>query len=162
MAIAERITELSRTMVTPKISILIVRLAMGVLFLKAGLDTVMEGDWTASGFLLHAMEGPFTGFMEFFANSAVTDNVVMWGQVAIGLALITGAATRWTVVAGALMMGLFYIAHPPPEHGWVNDKIIYILALNVLWVVRAGTYFGIDGWLVNTGTKHRPLRFVLG
>ena len=100
--------------------------------------------------------------MEFFANSAVTDNVVMWGQVAIGLALIVGAATRWTAVAGGLMIGLFYIAQLPPEHGWVSDKVIYILALNVLWVVRAGTYFGLDGWLVNTETKHRPLRFVLG
>ncbi len=162
MAIAERITELSRTMVTPKISILVVRLAMGVLFLKAGLDKIIEGDWTASGFLLHATEGPFTGFMEFFANSATVDNVVMWGQVAIGLALILGAATRWTALVGAVMIGLFYIAQLPPEHGWISDKVIYILALNVLWVVRAGTYFGVDGWLVNTETKHRPLRYVLG
>ena len=60
------------------------------------------------------------------------------------------------------MIGLFYIAQLPPEDGWVSDKVIYILALNLLWVVRAGTYFGIDGWLVDTETKHRPLRFVLG
>lgn len=162
MSIVERITEFSRTMVTPKISILVVRVALGVLFLKAGLDKIMEGDWTASGFLLHATEGPFAGFLEFFANSAVTDNVVMWGQVAIGLALIVGAATRWTVVAGALMMGLFYIAQLPPEHGWVSDKIIYILALNLLWVVRAGTFFGIDGWLVDAESRHRPLKLLLG
>ena len=162
MKMAERITELSRTMVTPKISILAVRLALGALFLKSGLDKVMEGDWTATGFLIHATAGPFAGFMEFFANSAVTDNVVMWGQVAIGLALILGAATRWTAAAGALMMGLFYIANLPPEHGWVSDKVIYILALNLLWVVRAGTYFGIDGLLVNTENKHRPLKLVLG
>lgn len=81
--------------------------------------------------------------MDFFANRAVTDNVVMWGQVAIGLALIVGAATRRTVVAGASMMGLFCVAQLPPEQGWVGHKIIYNLALNVLWVVRAGTYFGI-------------------
>ena len=92
----------------------------------------------------------------------MTDNLVMWGEVAIGLALILDAATRWTAVAGALMIGLFYIGQIPPEHGWVTDKVIYILALNVLWVVRAGTYFGIDGLLVKTETKHPPLRYVLG
>lgn len=67
--------------------------------------------------LLNATKGPFTGFLKFFANSAVSVNLVIWGEVAIGLALILGAATRWTVLAGALMIRLFYIGQILPAHG---------------------------------------------
>ena len=49
MVIAERLAEFGRAMVTPRISILIVRLAMGVLSLKAGLDKIIDGEWTATG-----------------------------------------------------------------------------------------------------------------
>ena len=162
MLFAERLATLGTTLVTPRISILLVRIAMGVLFLKAGLDKIFDGGWTASGYLLNAVDGPFTSFMEIFANNASVDYLVMWGEVAIGLALILGAATRWTALAGGLMMLLFYISQLPPEHGWVNDRLFYILALNLLAVVRAGTYFGVDGWLEDTEAKYPPLRYVLG
>ena len=86
----------------------------------------------------------------------------MWGEVAIGLALILGAATRWTALAAALMVGLFYISQLPPEHGWVSDRLVSFLALNLLAELRTGTHFGIDGLLVATERRCPPLRHVLG
>ena len=156
------IFEFGKTMATPRLSILALRIAMGVMFLKAGLDKVTDGGWTATGFLLNATDGPFAGMLEAMANNGAVDNLVMWGEIAIGLALILGAATRWTALAGALMVGLFYISQLPPAHGWVTDRLVYFLALNLLAVVRAGTYFGIDGLLVATERRYPPLRYVLG
>ena len=163
MKILEHFNNLGRTMVTPHMSLLLLRVAMGALFLKAGLDKLFtEGGWTASGYLLNASYGPLKGFFATMANNPLVDGLVIWGLILMGVALILGAATRWTALMGTLLMLMFYLTQLPPEHGFVSDRMIYILALNVLAVARAGTYLGVDGWLENTEGKYPPLKYVLG
>ncbi|MFQ6027241.1 MAG: DoxX family protein [Dehalococcoidia bacterium] len=163
MKILEEFNNVGRTMVTPHVSLLLLRVAMGVLFLKAGLDKLFAEDgWSASGYLLNATYGPFKGFFEGMAGSPLVDGLVMYGLILIGVALLLGAATRWTALMGSLLVLLFYLTQLPPEHGFVSDRMIYILALNLLAVARAGTYFGIDGLLERTEEKYPPLKYVLG
>ena len=147
----------------PRWMLLLLRLSMGWFFLHAGWEKlVAEGGWTAAGFLTHAVEGPFAGFFEGMAGSGVVDGLVIAGELFIGSALILGAAVRWTALAASLMLLLFYLAQLPPENGWVSDKILYILSLNVLAAARAGTFYGVDGLLEGIEKRVPVLRYALG
>ena len=145
---------------------LALRVGIGVLYLWAGLEKLVAeyagAGWSATVYLLNASYGPFAGFMANFANNMAVDLLVMWGLTFIGVAMILGAATRWAALAGVAITLLFFMTELPPPHGWVSDRIIYILAFNLLAVARAGTFFGVDGWLERVEEKYPPLRFVLG
>ncbi len=162
MKILEQVKNAGRTMVVPHVSLLLLRVGMGAMFLWAGLDKLFAGDWTATGYLLNATYGPFGGVWGNFANNWMVDGLVLWGMILIGSALILGAATRWTALMGTLLMLFFYLTQLPPEHGFFSDRLIYMLALNVLAMARAGTYFGVDGWLERTEEKYPALKLVLG
>ena len=51
--------------------------------------------------------------------------LVVFGEIAIGIALILGIATRFAGLAGALMMALFYVASWDFAHGFVNEQFLY-------------------------------------
>ena len=143
--------------------LLLLRLALGWVFLHAAVEKLTaEGGWTATGFLTHAVSGPLAGFFSSMAGVAAVDWLVMIGELLIGLALIFGVAVRFTALAGIAMLLLFYVAQLPPEHGWVSDKIIYILGLNVLAAARTGTFLGVDHLLGRLERRVPPLRYVLG
>lgn len=84
----------------------------------------------------------------------------MWGLTLIGISLILGAAVRWGAMAGIAITVFFYLMRLPPEHGWMSDRLIYILALNLLAVMRAGAFLGVEGWLDKLEEKYPPLKFV--
>ena len=143
--------------------LLLLRLALGWVFLHAAVEKLTtEGGWTATGFLTHAVNGPLAGFFSGMAGVAAVDWLVMIGELLIGLVLIFGVAVRFTALAAAAMLLLFYLAQLPPENGWVSDKIIYILGLNVLAAARSGTFLGVDHLLRSLERKVPPLRYVLG
>ena len=166
MNLGNKFHEMTDKMAMPKLSMLALRVGLGVLYLWAGLSKLVaeyagEG-WSATGYLLNASYGPLAGFMANFADNMAVDLLEMWGLTFIGVALILGAATRWAAMAGIAIMTLFFLTELPPAHGWVSDRVIYILALNLIAVARAGTFFGVDGWLDWIEEKYPPLRFVLG
>ena len=128
----------------------LLRVVLGVLFLYAGISKVMNPEWTAAGFLGGAET--FSGLYAWFGSEA---NIVwvnflnQWGQIAIGLGLITGFLTNIAAGAGILMMALYYFPDLKfpfvGEHGFlVDDHIIYAVALYVLIAAKAGNYFGLD------------------
>ncbi len=149
--------------VPPKYLLLGLRLGLGWLFLHAAVEKLTtDGGWTAAGFLAHAVTGPFASIFQDMAGVVAVDWLVMVGELFIGLALVLGVATRFTALAASAMLALFYLAQLPPEHGWVSEKIVYILALNVLAAARAGTFYGIDGLLEGVEKRAPQLRYVLG
>jgi thiosulfate dehydrogenase [quinone] large subunit len=75
-------------------------------------------------------------------------------SIAVGAALILGTLTRVAAMAGIVLLGLFYLAHPP-LHGmaastmagsyWiVNYNLIEIAALWVVMLFPTSKYFGLD------------------
>ena len=60
------------------------------------------------------------------------------------------------------MVVLSYLTKLPPEHGWVSDILICILALDLRAVVRAGTYSGTYRWLEIAKRRLTPLRSPVG
>ena len=130
---------------------LLLRLLMGWIFLWAGFDKAVNG-FTAEGFLLHATSGPLQGWFMDLGNDAtalaVIDPLVTFGQVAIGFALVFGAATRLTLVFAAMMMFLFYIAQFPPEHDlFVDYYLVYIAVFLMLGALGAGRILGLDHYI---------------
>jgi len=150
------------------------RVVIAWIFLQAGLDKLLAGDWTAAGYLANAIPAgnPF-GFWDAMASAPLVDPLVIWGQILIGLALLTGTAVRFAAFCGALQMFLFWMSHLsggvmagfPIEHGWVvSSHIVYALLLFGLGAIGAGRILGVDSYLEELGfVQSNPwLRYVLG
>ena len=128
--------------------VLAMRLAMGWIFVWSGFDKLL-GDWTSSGFLINATKGPLEAwFVDLGTNSAavdVIDGLVIWGQILIGIALILGVATRFTLFWAGAMIFMFYIAQfPPAQNPFLDEHIIYIGVFLLLGALGAGRILGLD------------------
>jgi thiosulfate dehydrogenase [quinone] large subunit len=158
------------------------RVTMGWVLLQGGLTklvTYLNADasdnWTASGFLMHAIpEGnPLMGLWGSFAGSPIIDMLVMWGLTLTGFGLIIGAAVRWNAFWGAVMMLFFWLASLtggllqglPVAHGWVvDDHLIYAILLFGLGAMGAGRILGVDAYIEKMDFVERipALRYLLG
>jgi thiosulfate dehydrogenase [quinone] large subunit len=136
-------------------AILIARVAMGWTFLQAGIDKLLDPEWTAAGFLKFAIpEGnPFMSLWSGMVGNATVDAMVQWGLTLIGASLILGFFVRWAALWGAVMMILFWMASVmgglaeffPLEHGWfIDDHLVYAALLYFLGAVGAGRLLGLD------------------
>jgi thiosulfate dehydrogenase [quinone] large subunit len=166
--------------------ILGLRLVTGFYFLWAGLDKVFSfiggpEPFSAASFLTFGTAGTTSAavaegtivnpthafWVDLASNSAllgVVDVLVPFGQIAIGLALILGFATRFAGVMGFLMMTFITIASWDFAHGWVNATSFLALSALLLGVIRAGEVYGIDAIVDEQPiVKRMPvLRYVLG
>ena len=126
----------------------LLRMAMGWIFVWAGFDKLL-GDWTSAGFLVNATSGPLEGwFVDLGTNSAavdVIDGLVIWGQILIGIALILGVVTRFSLFWAGAMIFMFYIAQFPPAHNpFLDEHIVYIGVFLLLGALGAGRILGLD------------------
>ncbi|OGN80794.1 MAG: hypothetical protein A2X23_00250 [Chloroflexi bacterium GWC2_73_18] len=147
------------------VGILLLRLVLGWGFLYAGLAKVIDFEgsgepFSAFGFLKFATGGTAPGMGEgqivnpahdfwvgLTANPALIDVInflVVFGELAIGAALILGLATRFAAIMGALMMALFWLAAWDFQHGIVNNQLLYGVTALFLGYVNAGHYYGVD------------------
>lgn len=163
----------------------LLRVAVGAGFLYAGLDKVLHFDgsakaFDATGFLKfgtagtapgaaeNAVVNPTHGFwISLAASPQVMDFVnvlVVFGELAIGLALVLGIATRFAGIAGALMMSLFWLASWDFAHGLVNEQFMYGIVSAFVAYAAAGEAYGLDALIERTPTvsEHPRLRYVLG
>lgn len=125
----------------------LLRIALGFLFFWAFLDKLlglgfatapakawMNGASPAAGFLKNSPTGPFADIYHGMAGSAAVDWLFMLGLALIGLALLLGIGVRIATSAGSVLMLLMWLALLPPKNNPVLDEhIIYILALCVLY-----------------------------
>lgn len=147
-----------------KKSLLILRLLFGILFFWSGVDKILSG-FTATGYLNNAVSGPFVYTFNAMAGSPFVDFLVIYGETAIGLALITGAFIRFASLMGILMMLLFYLSVFPPAHGLISEHIIYILVFMILSLFGVGKITGIDRFVEEQEfvKKHYKIfRYLLG
>lgn len=125
------------------------RLVLGWLFLYAGYSKIMNPEWSAIGFLEDAKT--FGVIYDWFAsasNIGWVNFLNQWGQILIGVGLITGTFTTLAAYAGVLMMVLYYfpgLEFPYLGHSFIiDDHVIYAFGLLVLVYFRAGQYMGLD------------------
>jgi len=131
--------------------IFILRILMGWTFLYAGAWQIWDNFDTAK-FLDHVVT--FHNFFSIFAQPAVlpiTDLLVKWGHLLIGLSLISGLLVRVSGPFGVLLMITYYFAHmkfpyiEEPVNFLVDYHLVYATVIVYLVAHRAGHVFGLDG-----------------
>ncbi len=137
-----------------KLSLFILRVALGWLFFYAGLTKVLDQSWTAAGYIKSAKL--FAGFYNWLASPSVLPVVNFlneWGLTLLGVSLILGIGVRLSSVLGAALMLLYYLPlgfpYPNPYSLVVDEHIIYAAVLLYFAVVRAGRVWGLENWCSN-------------
>ncbi len=136
-----------------KVVLFVARLSMGWFFLYAGISKLLNPDFTSVGYIMQT--NYLVDLYSWFASPGilpVIDFLNVWGQIALGVALIIGLWTRFSSVVGIFLMVMYYIPvlnFPlAGAHGYiVDDHVLYMATFLVLYAFRAGTYWGLDGYL---------------
>lgn len=153
------------------------RVILGIGFLYAGLEKLLDfagtgAPWSAVGFLkfgtggalpqmadAKAIVNPTHDLWIAIAGNATAvqtvDFLVLFGELAIGTALILGFATRFAGLMAALMMGLFYVASWSFAFGPITEQFMYGAVALFLVYARAGDAYGLDAVLERTSFVKR-------
>ena len=127
-----------------RLFITILRVAIGWHFLYEGLSKILQGNWTASGFLLNT-SGFLSGFYHWIASSpailGTTDILNMWGLLFIGLALFIGLFSRFASLSGILLLTLYYFAYPPFGNPMLNAADGHLFIVDKLFIEAAALLF---------------------
>ena len=124
-----------------KTTVLLLRLALGFIFLWAFIDKLfglgfatpaerawLNGGSPTYGFLTNAVKGPFAEFFRSLAGHAWVDWVFMLGLLFVGVSLLINRFVRLGSIAGMAMVLLMYLAVLPPENNpLIDDHIVYAL-----------------------------------
>jgi thiosulfate dehydrogenase [quinone] large subunit len=152
-----------------QLGVAVLRVAVGVIFLWAGLEKVIGGggEWSAAGFLgfgtggtlgwpfvtgdpaegtiFNPTQGIWAAMADNQAAMSVIDLLVPWGQIGIGVSLILGLLTRFGAAMGTLMMLMFFFAAWDFQFGIVNQHLTYALVTFFLGYIGSGNFYGLDG-----------------
>lgn len=138
--------------------LVILRVLIGWHFLYEGVAKLLNPNWTAIGYLLDS-QGTFSSFFHSLAVSTTSVEIVnflnIWGLIFIGAGLILGLFSRIASIAGVVLLGMYYLSHPPfigltynlPVDGnflWVDKTLIEMFALLVLFFIPTSRFIGID------------------
>lgn len=140
--------------------IFLLRAGLGLGFAFAGFDKFFMWangkPFTSLGYLKFGTTGSWLGSdpkavinptHDFWASLAtntplisVIDTLVVFGEIAIGVALILGLATRFAAVMGTVLMVLFFVSNWSFANGPFNEQFYYGLIALVIAYVGAGAY----------------------
>ena len=145
-------------------SLVVLRLLIGWHFLYEGVTKLFNPYWTAKSYLLTS-EGLLQPFFVWLAEEpmiGVVNMVNMLLLVGVGMALMLGVLTRVAVIAGIVLLLMFYLAHPPlhgmsmaPGNFWiVNYNLIEIAALLLVYHFPTHKYFGLAALRGRVSTQH--------
>lgn len=132
----------------------LLRIALGFLFLWAFIDKTpswLNSNSPTLGFLKNATSGPFSSIYHDLAGNVFVDWLFMLGLLGIGLALVLGIGMRIATYSGTVLLILLWSAVLPPKNNPVLDEhIIYLLSLHLLYRLEAGNCFGLGKWWSQT------------
>lgn len=137
----------------------VLRIGLGWIFFWAFLDKLfglgyatpaarswINGGSPTMGFL-SGVEGPFAGLFNAMAGNVVVDSLFMIGLLGIGVALLLGIGMHIACFAGATMLVLMWLAVLPLDNNpFLDDHILYAIALILLLHLRAGHTWGLGDW----------------
>jgi thiosulfate dehydrogenase [quinone] large subunit len=163
----------------------VLRLVAGLTFFWAGVEKLFnfagdKGGFSAAGFLQFGTLGSVPGsaakavinpMHDFWVGIGtngqlvpVLNFLVVFGELAIGAALLLGLATRFASIMGVLMVGFFYIAQWNFSLGLLNSQMVDIIITAIVGYTAAGEIWGLDAIVEKTAVVRRApaLRYVLG
>ena len=133
-----------------RVSLLLLRLSLGWMYLWAGITKVVDPNWSAAGYLQGAKT--FPALFHWFASPALlplTNFLNAWGLTLLGVSLILGLCVRWTAPFGIALMVLYYLVilqfpYPNVNSFIVDEHFIYVVGLITLMAFNAGKFWGLD------------------
>lgn len=147
-------------------SLAVTRILLGLTFLWAffdklfglGFSTTAGRAWINGGSpttgYLSSVDGVFASFFNGLAGNNLVDWLFMLGLMGVGFGLFLGIAMRLSIIAGAAMLFLMWLAALPlSTNPLIDDHIIYIAMLAVLW-------FGLSLQRLSLGYVWRRLSVV--
>ncbi|WP_200760814.1 DoxX family protein [Effusibacillus dendaii] len=151
--------------------LLIGRLWLGYEWLTAGVEKVSDPTWTgnqAGVALTNFLKGALSkgtgahpevqGWFMDFLNGAVIPNtkvftyLVPWGEVLVGIALLTGCLTTFAALAGAFMNTMFLLAGTSST----NPQMLIMAIIIMVAGLNAGK-IGLDRYVIPWLRKRIPL-----
>ncbi len=149
-------------------TLIFLRLSIGWHFLYEGVLKLYDPSWTAKAYLLSA-EGPFERMFHWLATDgtiSVINYLNVIGLIAIGLGLVLGLLERPAALAGVVLLGFYYLSHPPlagasvpgaeGNYWLVNKNLIEALALLVIYQLPTSYHFGLEPLLRNYRSTLKP------
>jgi thiosulfate dehydrogenase [quinone] large subunit len=134
--------------------IVLLRVYTGVFFVYHGIGKLRHDDFASrlAGFVTNNLESSFSFYRPFLETVILPSNalfavLVAWGELAIGLALILGLATRYAAFIGAFMVLNFWFAKGSGVLAGSNHDIVWFVILIVLGLIPAGKIAGLDDGL---------------
>jgi thiosulfate dehydrogenase [quinone] large subunit len=133
--------------------IVLLRVYTGIFFLKYGWGKIMNPNFSdgLAGFLggQEATFGFYRPIVEFaIANKGLFAFLVGYGEVALGVFLILGLATRYAAFVGAFMVANFWFAKGQGILEAQNHDFVWMIVLIVLGGLHAGRVMSLDQKLV--------------
>ncbi len=137
---------------TAKISLFALRIALGWVFLYAGITKILNPAWSAEGYLKNAKTFPW--LYQWFSQPDILPIINFlneWGLALIGISLILGLFVRLSSLFGALLMLLYYfpvLTFPTiGKTGFIVDEhIVYALVFLFFASAYAGRAYGLEKW----------------
>lgn len=104
---------------------------------------VIEGGSATMGFLKFGTSGPLASFYQSLAGNGFIDFLFMAGLLGIGVALILGIGMRIATISGMILLLMMWSAALPPEHHpFLDDHIIYSIALIGIYIANTTQVLG--------------------
>lgn len=134
--------------------IVLLRVYTGIFFAWHGFGKLRRGEFAngLEGFLNAQADNSFAFYRPFIDAIVLPNKVffaalVAWGELAIGLAMILGLATRYAAAAGALLVLNFWFAKGQGFFDGTNHDVVWFVIFVVLGFVPAGRIAGLDDGL---------------
>ena len=143
------------------VSLSLLRILVGWHLLYEGMAKLANSNWTSAAYLLDS-KWLFSGLAEWMVTNpgllSLVDTLNIWGLTLIGLSLMLGLLSRWGSIAGACLLVLYYLFHPPlvgleyskpPEGSYlIADKnLVEACALFVLAMFPTSHITGLDRFI---------------
>ncbi|MCB1124505.1 MAG: DoxX family protein, partial [Verrucomicrobiae bacterium] len=157
-----------------RLFVTILRACIGWHLFYEGLAKWMNPDWTATSYLANST-GFLAGFYGMLASHpgwmSVIDFLNIYGLLLIGVGLFLGFFTRIASAAGALLLGLYFLAYPPfgssafmsPEgHLYLVNTTLIETVILVAFIFMRDRGYGVDRMLelrkLHGNTAPAPVR----
>ena len=130
------------------LSLLILRILVGIMFFMAGYSHLTTPNWSAAGYMSGSKV--FVGFFNWLLQPNILPVVNFlneWGLTLIGIALILGVFVRLASFFGAILMILYYLPIYPPKNGLIDEHIILSSVFLVLMSFGAGKILTLNTWI---------------
>ena len=133
--------------------IVMLRVYAGVFFANAGIGKIGRDFGESMARFLSANLDESFAFYRPFVESVVLPNrglfaaLVAWGELAVGIALVLGLATRYAAFTGAFMVMNFWFAKGSGFLAGTNHDVAWLFILLTLGLIPAGRVAGLDDGL---------------